>query len=200
LQLNAFQICVVDWTGSSSVQVWYASRCADCSASSRFRKVATKIGLERGSRPNVHRSGIDLLQDSIDNRPFLHGGNMLNSMIHEERVAPIWGSEELTTQAPIFCRVPSARRVQVEAKWPDQAVRRPPSYHFATWCTCGPIRAVTNRGHRQKSLSSVLGKYMRSWDIKRASFLVSSTVGYTAPRPRLLRARFSWCPVTEEFG
>jgi hypothetical protein len=74
--------------------------------------------------------GVHLPQDNIDNRLFLHGANMLNSIIQEETVAPLWRSEGLTTNAAMLARfVEELTRghVQVEPEWAERGVRRPPT-------------------------------------------------------------------------
>jgi hypothetical protein len=74
--------------------------------------------------------GIQLPQDNIDNRLFLHGVNMLNTVIQEEPVAPIWRFEDLTTSPKAFARFVEELmrgRVEVELEWAERAVRRPTS-------------------------------------------------------------------------
>lgn len=74
--------------------------------------------------------GVRLPQDNIANRLFLHGVNMLNTIIDEEQVAPVWCAEDLTTNAAALARfVEKLMRghVQVEPEWAERAVRRPPS-------------------------------------------------------------------------
>jgi hypothetical protein len=86
--------------------------------------------------------GVRLPRDDIDSRLFLHGVNMLNSIIQEETVAPIWRAEDLTTDAAMLARFVeelTRRRVQVEPEWANRAVRRPPSNRH---------RAVTATAHQ----------------------------------------------------
>jgi len=74
--------------------------------------------------------GVRLPQESIDNRLFLHGVNMINNIIQEEPVAPIWRAEDLTTNAALlaqFVRELTRGHVEVEPEWAERAVRRPPS-------------------------------------------------------------------------
>ena len=73
---------------------------------------------------------VRLPQDNIDNRLFLHGVNMLNSIIAEKLVAPIWRSEDLTSNVADLVRfVEELTRgeVQAEPEWAERAVRRAPS-------------------------------------------------------------------------
>ena len=72
--------------------------------------------------------GVRLPRDNVDNRLFLHGVNMLNSIIQEEPVAPMWRSEDLTTNAVMLARFVeelTRGRVQVESAWAERAVHRP---------------------------------------------------------------------------
>ena len=74
--------------------------------------------------------GVRLPEDNLDNRLFLHGVNMLNSIIQEEPIAPIWRSEDLTTDAATlgrFVEELTKGYVEVELEWAQRAVRRPPS-------------------------------------------------------------------------
>jgi len=74
--------------------------------------------------------GVHLPQDNIDNRLFLHGVNMLNSIIQEEEVAPVWRCEDLTTNSVILFRFVeelTRGRVEVERDWAERAVSRPPT-------------------------------------------------------------------------
>jgi hypothetical protein len=90
--------------------------------------------------------GVCLPQDNLENRLFLHGVNMLNNIVQEEQVAPMWRSEDLTTNAPMLVRfVAELTRGRVEANpdWAQRAVSRPPSnrhrgptaaaHEFADW-------------------------------------------------------------------
>ena len=43
--------------------------------------------------------GVHVPQDTILNRLFLHGVDMLNNIVVEEAVAPLWRSEDLTSDA-----------------------------------------------------------------------------------------------------
>jgi hypothetical protein len=55
---------------------------------------------------------------------------MLNNIIHEEPVAPIWRAEDLTTNATMLSRFIeelTRGRVQVEREWAERVVRRPAS-------------------------------------------------------------------------
>jgi len=74
--------------------------------------------------------GVRLPQDNVVNRLFLHGVNMLNNIILEEPVAPLWRSEELTSSAVALARfVEELTRgnVSVERDWAERVVNRPPS-------------------------------------------------------------------------
>jgi len=74
--------------------------------------------------------GVRLPEDNISNRLFLHGVNMINNIIQEEPVAPIWRAEDLTTNAALlaqFVRELTRGHVEVEPEWAERAVRRPPS-------------------------------------------------------------------------
>ena len=79
---------------------------------------------------NFIDQGVWLPQDNIANRLFLHGVNMLNKIIEEEKVAPVWRTEDLTTDATVLTRfVENLMRghVRVEPEWAERAVHRPPS-------------------------------------------------------------------------
>ena len=68
--------------------------------------------------------GVRLPEDNIINRLFLHGVNMLNSIIQEEPVAPIWRSEDLTSNATMLARfIEELTRghVQVELGWAERS-------------------------------------------------------------------------------
>ena len=85
--------------------------------------------------------GVHLPRDDIDSRLFLHGVNMLNSVIQEEMVAPIWRAEDLTTDAAMLARFIeelTRGRVQVEPEWAKRAVRRPPSNRHRTVTATAP--------------------------------------------------------------
>jgi hypothetical protein len=74
--------------------------------------------------------GVRLPQDNLMNPLFLHGANMLNNILQEEEVAPIWRSEDLTGDASMLTRfIEELTRghVQVEREWAQRAVSRPPS-------------------------------------------------------------------------
>ncbi len=64
------------------------------------------------------------------NRLFLHGVNTLNNILQEKAVAPIWRSEELTSNASIltrFIEVLTRGHVQVDPERAQRAINRPPS-------------------------------------------------------------------------
>jgi len=74
--------------------------------------------------------GVRLPQDNIINRLFLHGVNMLNNIVLEEPVAPLWRSEELTSSATALARfIEELTRgnVSPERGWAERAVSRPAS-------------------------------------------------------------------------
>jgi hypothetical protein len=71
---------------------------------------------------------VRLPQDNVINRLFLHGVNMLNSIIHEEPLAPVWRSEDLTTNPVMLARFVeelTRSRVEIEPEWAERATRRP---------------------------------------------------------------------------
>ena len=75
-------------------------------------------------------AGVRLPEDNILNRLFLHGVNMLNSVIQEDTVASIWRSEDLTSdpaRLTEFIEELTGGNVEVEAEWASRAVRRPRS-------------------------------------------------------------------------
>lgn len=77
---------------------------------------------------NFIDQGIRLPQDNIDNRLFLHGVNMLNNIIKEEPVAPIWRCEDITSNGAALARFVEELTqgyVQVEPGWAERAVCRP---------------------------------------------------------------------------
>jgi hypothetical protein len=79
--------------------------------------------------------GARLPQDNIANRLFLHGVNMLNRVIQEEPVAPIWRSEDITGDAAALTRfVEELTRghVEIEPEWAERAVRRPPIHRHSS--------------------------------------------------------------------
>ena len=74
--------------------------------------------------------GLRMPEDNVINRLFLHGANMLNSVIQEEPVAPIWRTEDLTGNAAMLSRFIeelTRGRVQVERGWAERIVVRPAS-------------------------------------------------------------------------
>jgi hypothetical protein len=74
--------------------------------------------------------GVRLPHDDLENRRFLHGVNMLNKVIEEERAAPIWRSEDLTSDPSALCgfiEELTHGHVRVEPEWAERAVRRPAS-------------------------------------------------------------------------
>ena len=74
--------------------------------------------------------GVRLPEDDIINRLFLHGVNMLNNIIQEEPIAPIWRAEDLTSNATLLARfIEELTRgnVRVEPEWAERVVRRPAS-------------------------------------------------------------------------
>jgi len=90
--------------------------------------------------------GVRLPEDTMLNRLFLHGVNMLNAIIQEELIAPLWRCEDITADAAMLARfVDELTRghVQVEPAWAQRAVQAPPSNrhsdsnasqrHFEAW-------------------------------------------------------------------
>lgn len=74
--------------------------------------------------------GVRLPQDNVVNRLFLHGANMLNNIVLEEAVAPLWRSEDLTSSAVAlasFIEELTRGNVTVERDWVQRMVSRPPS-------------------------------------------------------------------------
>lgn len=87
-------------------------------------------------------AGVHLPADNIANRLFLHGANMLNSVLQEELVGPIWCSEDVTSDAGALIRfVEELTRgcVDVEPDWAARAVRRPPTHRHSD--PDAPVRA-----------------------------------------------------------
>jgi hypothetical protein len=78
--------------------------------------------------------GVRLPQDTILNRLFLHGVNMLNRIMLEKPVAPIWRSEDLTSDPAMLARFVeelTRGKVRVEPEWAENAIRkRPSNRHF----------------------------------------------------------------------
>ncbi len=73
---------------------------------------------------------VRLPQDNVINRLFLHGVNMLNSIIQEEPLAPVWRSEDITTNPGMLARFINELtrgHVEVEPEWAKRATRRPPT-------------------------------------------------------------------------
>jgi hypothetical protein len=74
--------------------------------------------------------GVRIPEDNIDNRLVLHGINMLNSVLQEDPVAPIWRSEDLTSDSmklTEFISDLTRGKLSVETEWAERAVRRPAS-------------------------------------------------------------------------
>ncbi len=74
--------------------------------------------------------GVHVPQDNVVNRLFLHGVNMLNCIIQEEPVAPIWRAEDITADPTMLARfIDELTRgnVRVEPEWAERMVYRPPS-------------------------------------------------------------------------
>jgi hypothetical protein len=75
-------------------------------------------------------NGVRLPHDTIVNRLFLHGANMLNNILLEEPLAPVWRSEDLTTNGMMLVRfIEELTRghVQPELEWAERVARRAPS-------------------------------------------------------------------------
>ena len=90
--------------------------------------------------------GVRIPEDNIDNRLVLHGINMLNSVLQEDPVAPIWRSEDLTSDSRKLAEFISdltRGKLRVEIGWAERAVKRPASnihrrphdavYQFEPW-------------------------------------------------------------------
>ena len=75
-------------------------------------------------------AGVRLPEDNILNRLFLHGVNMLNSVIEEDTVASIWRTEDLTgdpVKLMAFVDELTGGNVEAGGEWARQAVGRPRS-------------------------------------------------------------------------
>lgn len=115
--------------------------------------------------------GVCLPQDNINNRLFLHGVNMLNSIIQEEPIAPIWRAEDLTSNAAMLARfVEELTRghVYAQLEWAERAIYRP----------------ATNR----HSGSNVAAHLFEPWQIdairkivKPRAWRIYETLGYKTP-------------------
>lgn len=93
-----------------------------------FDKWPVKSAWDVGYVQQFIDQGVLLPEDNLVNRLFLHGANMLNNIIHEEPIAPIWRAEDLTGNAALLSRfIEELTRgyVPVEREWAKRMVHRP---------------------------------------------------------------------------
>ena len=95
------------------------------------------------------------------NRLFLHGVNMLNNIMQEEPVAPIWRAEDLTSNAAMLGRFVDELMhgyVEVEPVWAEHMVHRPPinPSQQAEWSGTS-VRTVACGSHKQDRRTQSVG-------------------------------------------
>jgi hypothetical protein len=73
-------------------------------------------------------AGIDLGDDDYEGWLVVHGANMLNEIVYERRIGPVYRMEDVVSSPEVLCSLVShltAGEVQPDRGWADQMIVRP---------------------------------------------------------------------------
>ena len=95
--------------------------------------------------------GVRLPRENMANLLFLHGVNMLNNIIKEEAVAPIWRCEDITRDSAALIRLSgNSPAVMCWSNRNGRACRSPTTDQHPLQRECAArIRGVANRSHNK---------------------------------------------------